>query len=63
MKKDWLDWTALVLVIIGGFNWGFYAFGYDLIELFLGTSAFAKTIYVLIGLAAGYMIYFAVSDN
>jgi hypothetical protein len=63
MKKDWLDWTALVLVIIGGLNWGLYAFGYDLVELLsFGYGAIAKTVYVLVALAALYMIYYAVQD-
>ena len=62
MKKNWVDWTALILVIIGGLNWGIYAFGYtDIIELILGgIPALAKTVYALIALAAMYIIYFAI---
>jgi len=62
MGKNWLDWVALVLVIIGGLNWGLFAFGYDFVEMIAGTGAFASTIYALVGLSALYMIYFAVKD-
>jgi len=62
MEKDWLFWTAFVLVIIGGLNWGLFAFGYDVVEIILGFGTFAKTVYALIALSALYMIYFSVRD-
>ena len=64
MEKNWIDWTALVLVIIGGLNWGVYAFGYnDIVDILLGgIPALAKTFYALIALAALYVIYFAVRE-
>lgn len=63
VMKDWLDWTALVLILIGGLNWGFYSLGYDLVELTLGIGAVAKTIYALIGISALYMIYVVLREN
>lgn len=60
MEKNWLDWVALVLVIVGGLNWGLIgAANYDLIASLLGTGAVGRTVYGLVGLAALYMIYFA----
>ncbi len=53
-----LSTTALVLVIIGGLNWGLVGlFDYNLVDSLFGVgSALARTIYVLVGLAALYSI-------
>ncbi len=60
-----LDWIALVLVIIGGIDWGLIGlFGIDLIQMiFAGAPVIASIIYVLVGLAALYMIYYAVRPS
>lgn len=60
MAKNWLDWVALVLVIIGAVNWGFVGLlDMDLVDLLLGSVAWlATTVYVLVGLAGLYLIYF-----
>ncbi len=60
-EKTALDWLALVLVIVGGLNWGLYAIspGYDLVALiFQGYNMLSRTVYGLVGLAAVYMIYY-----
>lgn len=51
-----LDWVALVLLIIGGLNWGLLgAIGVDLVAILLGNgSAFARGVYLLVGVAALY---------
>jgi uncharacterized protein len=54
-KLNTLDLTALVLIIIGGLNWGFVAFGYNLVDA-LG-SMIAKIVYILVGLSALYVIF------
>jgi uncharacterized membrane protein YuzA (DUF378 family) len=60
-KLNGWDWTALVLVIVGGFNWGLVAFSqrYDLIALLTGSSSVvaARLIYGIIGLADIYLIF------
>lgn len=60
-KKGVLDWIALVLVIIGAINWGLVGLGgWDLVNIVLGSiSWLAKTVYILVGLAGLYLIYFA----
>jgi uncharacterized membrane protein YuzA (DUF378 family) len=67
MKKSVLDWIALVLVIIGGLNWGLVGIGalmsaqLNLVSLILGTIPMLENIvYILVGLAAIYTIYIAV---
>ena len=51
-----LDWVALVLLIIGGLNWGLLgAIGIDLVAALLGNgSPLARGIYLLVGVAALY---------
>lgn len=56
-----LDWVALVLVIIGAINWGLVGlFTWNLVETIFGTIPVLVTIiYVVVGIAGLYMIYFA----
>lgn len=58
-KLNVLDWLAVVLVVVGGLNWGLVGlFGFDLVGTLLGDmSLFSKIVYVLVGAGA---IYFAV---
>lgn len=64
MEKNALDWIALVLVIIGGLNWGLVGlFSIDLVDMVFGSVAWlARTVYVLVGVSALYMIYFAMKE-
>jgi uncharacterized membrane protein YuzA (DUF378 family) len=60
-EKNAFDWVALVLVIVGGLNWGLVGlFQFDLVQAIFGTiPILARTIYVLVGISAAYMIYFS----
>ena len=53
-----LDWLALILVIIGGINWGIIGIsGIDLVESFSGEMWYIpRIIYVLVGLSAVYLL-------
>ena len=57
-----LDKLALALVIIGGLNWGLVGLlNLDLVQLILGSiPILAQLVYIVVGLAALYMVYFAV---
>lgn len=57
-----LDMVALALVIIGGLNWGLVGLlNLDLVQLLLGSiPILAQIVYIVVGLAALYMVYFAV---
>jgi uncharacterized protein len=61
-NKNTLDWIALVLVIVGGLNWGLVGlFGFDLVRaIFSSIPILQNTVYILVGLAAIYMIYYAI---
>jgi uncharacterized membrane protein YuzA (DUF378 family) len=59
MKLNAIDWVAMVLVIVGGLNWGLVgAFKFNLVDTIFGEgSALARIVYVVVGLAAVYMAY------
>ena len=56
-----IDWVAMILVIIGGLNWGLIgAMNYNLVETLLGRwDLVLKIVYDLVGIAALYSIYAA----
>ena len=56
-KLGSMDWVALVLVIIGGLNWGLVGLvGFDLVAAIFGaTSVLSRVIYCLVGLSAIYI--------
>ncbi len=61
VEKKALDWIAIVLVIIGGLNWGLVGInrGWDLVNLILGGIPWlASIVYILVGLSAAYLIYY-----
>jgi uncharacterized protein len=63
--KNPVDLIALILVIVGGLNWGLVGlFNFDLVATIFGMgSALARIVYIVVGLSAVYMIYFAIKDG
>ena len=58
MAKDTIGMIANILLIIGGLNWGLYAFGYNLVSMLFGFMPILGTIvYVLVALSALYVLY------
>ncbi len=59
MARSWFEWVAFILLIIGGLNWAFVAFNFNLVELIFGSiSWLLTTVYVLVGLSALYLIFY-----
>ena len=58
-KLSVLDWVALILIVVGGLNWGLVgAFGFDLVAAIFGDmSALSRIVYVLVGLSAIYTLF------
>jgi uncharacterized membrane protein YuzA (DUF378 family) len=58
---DWISKIALILVVIGGLNWGLVgAFNFDLVAfLFAPMSVLSRIIYILVGLSA---VWIAISS-
>ena len=53
MFNKWLHLVAMILVVVGGINWGLVGlFGFDIVRFLLGRSIFASVVYLLIGTAA-----------
>ncbi|RXA19033.1 DUF378 domain-containing protein [Methanosarcina sp. MSH10X1] len=60
-----VDLIALILVIVGGLNWGLIGlFDFNLVAAIFGEgSTLSRIIYILVGLAALYTIYFTVRSD
>jgi hypothetical protein len=57
MKLKLLDLIALVLVIIGGLNWGLIGLSnLNIVEKLLGAGTAAQIIYTLVGIASLYLL-------
>jgi uncharacterized membrane protein YuzA (DUF378 family) len=57
-KLTTVDIIALVLLVIGGLNWGLVALGYNLVDMIFGMgSMLARLIYILVGLSALYVAW------
>jgi uncharacterized membrane protein YuzA (DUF378 family) len=57
-KMKWFDWLAIVLLIVGGLNWGLVgAFGWNLVEAIFGMGLITKIVYGLVGVSALFSIY------
>lgn len=59
MKKlSGIDWLSLILVIVGGLNWGLVGvFDFNLVDAIFGDmSGISSVVYALVGLAAVYLI-------
>ncbi len=57
-KLKGLDWLALILVIIGGLSWGVAGLFkiIPICSIFGEMSALSRVIYILVGLAAIWML-------
>lgn len=56
MSRNWLDILALILIIIGGINWGLIGFfNFNLVTFVFGNaSMIARIVFAVVGLAAIY---------
>jgi len=59
MRLSGIDWIAIILVIIGGLNWGLVGiFDFNLVSAIFGDmSSLSRVIYALVGLSALVLIY------
>lgn len=61
LKLDGIGWIALVLVVVGGLNWGLVAlFEFDLVAAIFGDmSVLSRIVYIVVAIAAVYTIIMA----
>jgi uncharacterized membrane protein YuzA (DUF378 family) len=59
MKMNALDKVAMLLLIVGGFNWGLVGWlKYNLVDEIFGVeSAISRVVYAVVGVASVYCIY------
>lgn len=52
------NWIAYVLTIVGGINWGLVGlFDFNLVDSLFGAgSVLSRAVYILVGLAATYLV-------
>lgn len=64
MENTPLNIVSLILVIVGGLNWGLVgALNFDLVGWIFGAmSVAARIVYVIVGLAAIYLLFVAFND-
>ncbi|MFP4118759.1 MAG: DUF378 domain-containing protein [Candidatus Woesearchaeota archaeon] len=63
--KNTLDWISMILLIVGGLNWGLVGlFRIDLVAAILNSVPVVRDIvYTLVGVAALYGIYIAAREE
>jgi len=54
-----IDWIAIILLVIGGLNWGLVGiFNFDLVSAVFGSmSTFSRIVYTLVGLSGIWMLF------
>jgi len=64
-KFNFFDWLALILVVVGGLNWGLVGiFDLDLVAAAFGEmSSISITVYILVSLAAVYLLISVLAKN
>lgn len=57
-KMNALDWITMILIIIGGLNWGLVGFfNFDLVKTIFGDmTIISRIVYALVGLSAVYAL-------
>ncbi|MBW2987803.1 DUF378 domain-containing protein [Candidatus Woesearchaeota archaeon] len=59
MANNVIDWIAAILVIIGGLNWLLVgALEFNLVTTIFGEGMLTRIVYIIVGIAAIYMIYY-----
>lgn len=52
-----IDWVAMILVVVGGLNWGLVAMNYNLVTSLVGSWPWLETtVYALVGLSAVWVL-------
>ena len=57
-KMNGLNWITMILIIIGGLNWGLVGFfNFDLVKTIFGDmTIISRIVYALVGLSAVYAL-------
>jgi len=57
-KLNAIDWIAIILLAVGGLNWGLVGiFNFDLVATIFGDmSALSRIVYAVVGVCAVYVL-------
>ncbi|NTU66867.1 MAG: DUF378 domain-containing protein [Candidatus Moranbacteria bacterium] len=57
-KLNAIDWIAIILLAVGGLNWGLVGiFNFDLVAAIFGDmSALSRIVYAVVGICAVYVL-------
>ena len=57
-KLNTVDWIAIVLLVVGGLNWGLVGiFNFDLVATIFGEmSVLSRLVYTVVGICAIYVL-------
>ena len=57
-KMNGLDWSAMILVIVGAVNWGLVgAFNFNLVDVIFGSwPTIVRIVYIIVGLSGLYVL-------
>ena len=59
-----LRMISLILVLVGGINWGLFGLlNLNLVGALFGTGFLARLVYILVGVGAGFLIYLIVTKQ
>ncbi len=59
-----IGWITLILVIVGGINWGLVGlFQFNLVTAIFGPSLLERVVYILVGVSAIYQLFLLISDR
>lgn len=65
VKFSTVDWVAFILVIIGALNWGIIGlFNVNIVGAIFGLAPILlRIIYIVVGIAGAYLIYYAYTKS
>lgn len=57
-KLNAIDWIAIILLVVGGLNWGLVGiFNFDLVATIFGDmSVLSRIVYAVVGICAIYVL-------
>jgi len=57
-KLNTIDWIAIILLVVGGLNWGLVGlFDFDLVATIFGKmSILSRIVYTIVGVCAVYVL-------
>lgn len=61
-KLNAIDWVAIILLVVGGLNWGLVGIlNFDLVATIFGDmSALSRIVYAVVGVCAVYVLAISV---